>query len=911
MVQQRGGVRLKSGVGERGDQYERHADAVADLVVQGKSAEGLLDQYSGSGAGGGGIQRKLQFEEGSPSNSTPTQQDNTTTEIQNDIVKTRRIEKEAQQRSKNIQKSTGNNNKSSKTTSGDDPLQAKKPLKPPRRLPALPPPKNLPALPSNLQLPKPLPPLSGHKTPQTASKQPKALPAPKQHLALPASMPPKALPTPTQPTAPTKTRKKTTPTPKKLADNQLSQPKKQKLSRKQKKRSKARIYAQKKYTPKETDRALKMLNKASLLASGTDVTMGGGGGKSNREDISETDKPDPGEHIMSGLDSATNIPEMMRLKRNPKAGTDAYDALNPYGNVGEAVVQTGTDVAGGIMNLKSKSKLEKAAGSMQVVGGTAKLVKGAAEATSVVNQGLSNLSSKVGLDGASKYFHDTANKAMNVKLGAEVGSESALGAANAFMAVKDIDNIRSTVKDETLNRTEKALGVTEGLSKATGHTAGAVLGGYKAASAYHSLAKTGVDLSASMATAATVVSIAGVVTGSLEFVAGVYGAFKAGKRDANLTLCKTRLRQTLIQVHAAHQKILRQVEQIKNEIKKKRTSTRLTKALASTQSKDLPAIRGFVNDLQDTLETLEMASTLQRKAKEAAAKKIAGGTLAVVGGALALSGVGAPIVIGIAVAGALLKLGFAVAQYRRNKKANKYIVLSRNLSDAGTSKAPNPDEEVNYSTMQRRFLAAYYNDVFAKNPTGDKKLDAAIRYFGRLEKKGRIGKPKGYKKGKLNKDSNVRPVEEIQGGPLARQYWAARSNEVEQSSGGGMFGDFFKPNVTKSAASLEVSKQKVAHTLNHIAWNTFNNQNPKKPFFDISKNVAKLDPGSIEAAPDQKTKDALRKMTDAAILQSTSLSGKPKSYQKQITRLSKTSDKKKPNQVTMGMMLPWVSKFVK
>ncbi|HWO18955.1 MAG TPA: DUF4157 domain-containing protein [Kofleriaceae bacterium] len=54
VVQQRGGVQLKGGVGEVGDSYERHADEVADAVVQGKSAEGLLDRYAGGAQGGGG-----------------------------------------------------------------------------------------------------------------------------------------------------------------------------------------------------------------------------------------------------------------------------------------------------------------------------------------------------------------------------------------------------------------------------------------------------------------------------------------------------------------------------------------------------------------------------------------------------------------------------------------------------------------------------------------------------------------------------------------------------------------------------------------------------------------------------------------------------------------------------------------
>jgi hypothetical protein len=50
VVQQRGGVSLKSGVGEVGDAYEQHADRVADLVVAGKSAEAELDRMAGGGA---------------------------------------------------------------------------------------------------------------------------------------------------------------------------------------------------------------------------------------------------------------------------------------------------------------------------------------------------------------------------------------------------------------------------------------------------------------------------------------------------------------------------------------------------------------------------------------------------------------------------------------------------------------------------------------------------------------------------------------------------------------------------------------------------------------------------------------------------------------------------------------------
>ncbi|MEO8551655.1 MAG: DUF4157 domain-containing protein, partial [Kofleriaceae bacterium] len=53
VVQQRRGVQVSGGVGRAGDSYEQHADAVADLVVRGESAEALLERHGTEGGGGG------------------------------------------------------------------------------------------------------------------------------------------------------------------------------------------------------------------------------------------------------------------------------------------------------------------------------------------------------------------------------------------------------------------------------------------------------------------------------------------------------------------------------------------------------------------------------------------------------------------------------------------------------------------------------------------------------------------------------------------------------------------------------------------------------------------------------------------------------------------------------------------
>jgi hypothetical protein len=56
VVQQRAGVQLAGGVGAAGDQYERNADAVADRVVRGESAEDLLAPYAGGSGSGTAVQ---------------------------------------------------------------------------------------------------------------------------------------------------------------------------------------------------------------------------------------------------------------------------------------------------------------------------------------------------------------------------------------------------------------------------------------------------------------------------------------------------------------------------------------------------------------------------------------------------------------------------------------------------------------------------------------------------------------------------------------------------------------------------------------------------------------------------------------------------------------------------------------
>ncbi|HUQ04362.1 MAG TPA: DUF4157 domain-containing protein [Kofleriaceae bacterium] len=77
VVQQRAGVHLKGGVGAVGDAYEQHADAVADAVVAGRSAEALLDQTPGGATSAGAtsaVQRTPKISETTDTGNQYTQE---------------------------------------------------------------------------------------------------------------------------------------------------------------------------------------------------------------------------------------------------------------------------------------------------------------------------------------------------------------------------------------------------------------------------------------------------------------------------------------------------------------------------------------------------------------------------------------------------------------------------------------------------------------------------------------------------------------------------------------------------------------------------------------------------------------------------------------------------------------------
>lgn len=91
VVQQQQGITLPGGVGQAGDAHEKQADAVADKVVKGESAESLLDETVASAGSDGGLQLKPDGPggNGNPGGSDdPTKKDNLDDGKPNNLSKT-------------------------------------------------------------------------------------------------------------------------------------------------------------------------------------------------------------------------------------------------------------------------------------------------------------------------------------------------------------------------------------------------------------------------------------------------------------------------------------------------------------------------------------------------------------------------------------------------------------------------------------------------------------------------------------------------------------------------------------------------------------------------------------------------------------------------------------------------------
>ncbi len=205
-----------------------------------------------------------------------------------------------------------------------------------------------------------------------------------------------------------------------------------------------------------------------------------------------------------------------------------------------------------------------------------------------------------------------------------------------------------------------------------------------------------------MSELATGVGALGVVAGSIEIISGTVKLLRARHTDRSLD-----------DLEELQQRVVDDVNQAMEELDELDLWE-----LPYEESRELRhkliELESLMEELQRFQEMLEPAfdglRQLSNRRMSEGKMKMAKGVLAVTGGALLLSGVGAPVALTLAAIGGVLALGGATVKWRRNKAGNRLTRLAQRLDEDGDPQGT-PDEEMDYREMERRVRSAYFEHL--------------------------------------------------------------------------------------------------------------------------------------------------------------------------------------------------------
>lgn len=458
------------------------------------------------------------------------------------------------------------------------------------------------------------------------------------------------------------------------------------------------------------------------------------------------------------------------------------------------------------------------------------------------------------------------------------GADTFLSAGQLGGTVLDVRDVVGAVNNDALTTGEKVLEVgsksaSAGSNASTSAASGMKVAGYNAKEGGGHAFK----LAEEIAVATAVASVFSIVAGAFDIAAGLYATKKAWSQTKELKVARDELIVGLRAVRAID--------------------------VVGKSALEISEIERLDTAITDNLAIVGNLIGMKTEASSQGKKQAVGGLATAVGGVATLTGLGLPIVLTIAVAGALLKLGFVGAQMRRNSKTSKWIKLAKYLNDKGELLDSPADEDIGFPEMKDRFLKAYYaapldrdaGGLKTKNPA----LGHAVRQFGRSMKWKEIGKPRDVEGGNVKKMSDLKPKE-------YSLYWLKDDNgELEKSTGKAY--DVFKWDVTRSKHARSAAKSEVVEVLNHVAYNTFQSEPPR---FETGLHVAQMEELTVEDHDDLGPGEEARlnTLTDDVMLSTTGLKGRAKEYGKRLggPPLTKQEDKKSQDD-----MKSYVEKFVK
>lgn len=221
--------------------------------------------------------------------------------------------------------------------------------------------------------------------------------------------------------------------------------------------------------------------------------------------------------------------------------------------------------------------------------------------------------------------------------------------------------------------------------------------------------------------------------------------------------------------------------------------------------------------------SIQMLVQMQSANRETAMLDMAGGILSVGSGIAMLCPIGAPVAIGLAVAGGLLKLGSFAVDYARNRKARSLFDIAKNrLDDQGNKRESDNTDSQPLSPLKasQRIESAYYNKQAEIIENGSDKLDID-------------GTPKEKEKlvrwsiqGKydlLGEPDPERNMAEADTPFPNRTEWVTinAGKKIHRESDLPSYRDWNELNARKASDFVNAGRAEVAEKVNDLAYNTF------------------------------------------------------------------------------------------
>jgi hypothetical protein len=455
-----------------------------------------------------------------------------------------------------------------------------------------------------------------------------------------------------------------------------------------------------------------------------------------------------------------------------------------------------------------------------------------------------------GMDGVGQVVHGGTKLTKGISLLKE-GSSASDGFSADWTRVGDVgagigdglntfSNLISIFKtiDDALNKNEEEGGLTgdeivdviaETGENVAGYFQSGMNTGKDILKAVTDVGANNAAIQAEIAQFAQIAAVLGIVTGSIQIIHGGIQFWRASKKKGQIQEVKKDITKRLFRLgdeeipqimeiihrHTGHLEraaSLGLIPEISGRIAQDNINKIIIKLTELRAA--YVVMETFYNENVPAMDAMQK---IQSRNMEKSGLKMVQGTTAVVSSALLLSGVGAPIAVGVAAIGGVLTLGNIGLNWRRGAAAQRVRTVASKLDNNGKPTGGVEPEYPNYEVMEDRMFKSYYGNL--KRTLKDEnfpgltdKESLEVKRFGWSDKKARI---------KSNDRMNIESADDVDSVSnfAKRERWiqVVRDNGtvIHKEKPKGMVKVSAKITASphKSKASMEASAEIIAETL--------------------------------------------------------------------------------------------------